>query len=290
MRPWTCHANRLAHALIVAMLARKTAAAEPSTDKSRFEKGLEKRTLSYWDQGKPPRFYVSGRTEAGLYTKEQLAIGYGQPYWFSVSAEAFGISTFSFGGAYAGVRGTLPFLDLRLGTRYSYSYKRSYLPPKEHYVADDVNNVDSGPNAHYQSLEAELTGIIPAFDGFFFPVITVYHIYGIPDGVFVFDESLRGVVDPPWIMGFRLGYVKNFGRNDFIKLGVLTETVVLPGRSPIFRMGPAGAITITNHIDLQGTLSVVLASPDSLGLFDGAFGVLGFVYRWATGDEHPAFP
>jgi hypothetical protein len=279
MRPRTCHAWRSLGYALVGLVALTGRDAGAQGRVATMREGLQRRTLSYWDQGNP-RFFVSGRTEAGLYLKQQLAVGYGQPHWFMVTGEAFGISTFSFGGAYAGVRGALPFLDLRLGTRYSYSYKRSYLPPKEHYVADDVNNVDSGPNAHYQSLEAELTGIIPAFDGFLFPVITVYHIYGIPDGVFVFDESLRGVVDPPWIMGFRLGYVKNFGRNDFIKLGVL----------PIFRMGPAGAITITDHIDLQGTLTVVIAGPDSLGLFDGAFGVLGFVYRWATGDRHPAFP
>jgi hypothetical protein len=286
MRTGSCQAKWLAQALlaVIALGARRADAAEPPNEK----RGLEKRNLSYWQGGKP-RAFVAGRTEAGLYIKEQLAVGYGQPYWFSATVEAFGISTFSFGGGYAGVRGSLPFLDLRLGTRYSYSYDRSLLPPKDHYTSDDVSTAHGG-NAHYQSLEAELTGIIPAFDGFFFPVITVYGITDVPDGKYVFDESLRGVLKPPWIMGFRLGYVKNFGRNDFIKLGVLTELIVLPGRSPIFRMGPAGAIQLTNHLDLQGTLSIVVAGPDSLGLFDGAFGVLGFVYRWATGDEHPHFP
>jgi hypothetical protein len=287
MRPRTRRATRLAIALIglATAVGRDAWASEASPDEI---SALEKRQLSYWAQG-DPRWFTSGRMEGGLYLKPQLAVGFGQPYWFNVTAEAFGISTFSFGGGYTGIRGSLPFLDLRLGTRYTYSYNRSFLPVKEHYVAEDVASAH-GANAHYRSLEAELTGIIPAFNGFIFPVITAYEIPDVPDGQYVFDESLRGVLKPPWIMGFRLGYVKNLGPGDILKLGVLTELVVLPGRSSIFRMGPAGAIALTDHLDLQGTLSVVIASPDSLGLLDGAFGVLGFVYRWATGDETPAFP
>src|SRR6266511_6493858 len=84
---------------------------------------VEKVKLSYWDQG-DPRFFVAARAEAGLYAKPQISVGYGKPYWINTSAEAYGISTTSFGAGYAGIRGTLPFLDLRIGARYTYSYYR----------------------------------------------------------------------------------------------------------------------------------------------------------------------
>jgi hypothetical protein len=250
----------------------------------------KKERLSYWDQGEP-RPFVASRIEVGLYTKPQIAVGYGKPYWMSATAEVFGITTFSFGAGYAGIRGSLPFLDLRIGTRYSYSYDRAFLQPQDHYEKDDVNSNHGLPNAHYLSLETELAGVLPVLAGYVFPVVTIYNMPSVPDGKFLFDESLRGIMKPPWIMGFRLGYVKTFGKNDFIKAGLLSEFIVLPGRDgSIFRLGPAAQVRITDHMDAQGTLTIVLASPDSLGLGNGSFGVLGVVYRWATGDEHPHFP
>jgi hypothetical protein len=269
-----------------AFVAKKAVAGDDRTEK---RTGLDERQLSYWDQGKA-RLFVSGRLEGGLYAKPQVAVGYGQPHWFNATAEAYAISTMSFGAGYAGLRGTLPFLDLRVGTRYTFSYYRSLLPVKAHYVAEDVST-PNGPLARYRSLETELTGIVPILDGFLFPVITVYRIVDIPAGNYLFDESLRGVLEPPWIMGFRLGYVKNFGHDGFFKVGVLSELIVLPGRSDdIVRIGPAADVQITDHLDAQGTVTFVVSSPDSLGIWNGPFGVLGLVYRWASGDPHPAFP
>jgi hypothetical protein len=162
--------------------------------------------------------------------------------------------------------------------------------PKEHYDTDDVNH-PQGPLARYLSLETELSGVIPAFGGFVFPVVTIYRVVDTPDGMYLFDESLRGILKPPWIMGFRLGFVEGFGRGDFIKAGLLSELVVVPGRNDsIVRLGPAALVTLTDHLDAQGTITFVLAGPDSLGIWNGPFGVLGFVYRWASGDRHPAFP
>jgi hypothetical protein len=254
------------------------------------EKPPERKTkYSYWDQGEA-RPFVSGRVEAGLYLKPQFAVGYGKPYWWSATAEAYAITTTSFGAGYAGIRGALPFLDWRVGARYTSSYYRSFLPVKEHYTVDDVNHPE-GPLARYLSLETELGAVLPLFTGYLFPVVTVYRIVDTPEGAYVFDESLRGVLKPPWIMGFRLGFVKGFGNDDFLKVGFLSELVVLPGRNDnIVRLGPAAHVTLTDHLDAQGAITFVVASPDSLGIWNGPFGVLGFVYRWATGDEHPGFP
>jgi hypothetical protein len=245
--------------------------------------------LSYWDQP-PPRWFVSSRIEAGGYVKPQAAIGYGEPHWAWAGAEAWLMSTFSFAAAYFGIRGSLPFVDLRLGLRNTYSYHRSFLEPMEHYPNEAISELH-GPHARYLSLETELSGVIPLLDGYLFPVVTFYAMPDVPEGKYLFDESLRGIMKPPFIEGNRLGYVKNFGKNDFIKLGVLSELIVLPGRGDvIFRLGPAGAVSITDHLDLQGTITFVLSSPDDLSVWNGSFGVLGFAYRMATGDPSPHFP
>jgi hypothetical protein len=49
-------------------------------------------------------------------------------------------------------------------------------------------------------------------------------------------------------------------------------------------------VSITDHLDLQGTITFVLSSPDDLSVWNGSFGVLGFAYRMATGDPSPHFP
>lgn len=282
---WEKAAERCAAFCVSSFLFYPAALAEPGTELQ----PVEATKLSYWQDGES-RLFAAARLEVGLYAKPQVAVGYGKPYWANMTVEAFGISTSAFGAAYAGVRGSLPFLDLRVGARDTYSYNRSFLPMKDHYDAADVSEAH-GPRARYLSLETELTGTFPAFHGYLFPVVTIYRIVDVPDGQYVFDESLRGVLDPPWIMGLRLGYVKNFGQDDFVKVGFLSELVVLPGRpANIVRVGPAAAVTLTDHLDAQGAITFVLTSPDSLGIWSGPFGVLGVVYRWATGDKGRAFP
>ncbi len=286
MRQRTRQRKRVAQALLGGSVflthaaAAETTSEQPELGQSRF---------AYWNQGRA-RPFGAARMEAGLYLKPQIAVGYGEPYWINTTAETYGISTTSFGAGYGGIRGTLPFLELRVGARYTYSYYRSFLPPKEHYVSEDVSK-PSGPLARYLSVEAELFGTFPLLGGYAFPVFTVYHIAGTPEGAYLFDESLRGVLKPPWIAGVRLGYVKSFGSDEFFKAGVLTEVVLLPGRSAsVVRVGPAALVTLTDHLDAQGTITFVVQSPDSLGIWNGPFGVLGFVYRWATGDARAAFP
>jgi hypothetical protein len=55
-------------------------------------------------------------------------------------------------------------------------------------------------------------------------------------------------------------------------------------------MGPAFALQLTDHLELLGTLSVAVASPDTLGLALGAYGLGGVRYRWATGEPDPKLP
>src|SRR6266446_3233999 len=101
------------------ILGHGSALAEPNAELQ----PAEKTKLSYWQDGEP-RPFVASRLEVGLYAKEQLAVGYGMPYWANTTVEAFVMSTPSFAAGYVGVRGSLPFLDLRVGARDTYSYSR----------------------------------------------------------------------------------------------------------------------------------------------------------------------
>jgi hypothetical protein len=244
----------------------------------------------YWSDGKP-RAFVSSRLEAGLvYGKPQIAVGYGRPYWMWIGAEAYAISTNSFGAAYAGFRAVLPFANLSLGARDTYSYYRSFLLPKNHYVAEDVSS-PTGDRQRYLTLEAELSAVLPVPGGYFLAAPTFYVVSDVPKDRYVYEESLRGVMKPPFIWAVRLAYVAAFGQNDEIKAGGLFELVELPGRNEhILRAGPAASVSITDHLDVIGAFSMVLSSPDSLGIWHGPFGQLGLRYYFATGEEKPRFP
>src|SRR5258708_1467288 len=128
----------------------------------------DEESLSYWAEGEP-RLFVSGRVEAGLYAKPQIAVGYGLPHWANVSAEAYGISTTSFAAGYTGIRGYIPFVDLRIGARYTLPFYRSFLNRKDHYDSSDVSD-PHGPLGRYLSLETELSLTLPLLGGYLFPV------------------------------------------------------------------------------------------------------------------------
>src|SRR5258708_25636430 len=115
--------QRFAAFCLSSFLGQGSALAEPNAELQTSEK----MRLSYWEAG-GPRWFAASRLELGVYTKQQIALGYGTPYWENAAVEAFVMSTFSFAAGYAGIRGSLPFLDLRVGARDTYSYNRSFLP------------------------------------------------------------------------------------------------------------------------------------------------------------------
>jgi hypothetical protein len=243
---------------------------------------------SYWE-GTKPRWFVSGNLEGGVYLKPQIRVGYGQPHWMWVGIEAYPVITPGFAGGYAGIRGTLPVLDLRFGVRDSFSFDRSYLTPKASYVAADVDHAHDHARSHYMTIEGGITGVVPLPGSFLVANVDAYYLPDVPKGLDVYEESLRVVARPNWVIGNRLAYAVKIGKS--IKAGALGELVVVPGRDAVtWRVGPAACVSITDHLDGMFALTVPVSSPDHLGLMQGAFGVLGLSYAWATGDERPHFP
>lgn len=246
--------------------------------------------LSPWDHGSA-RAFVAGRIDAGIvFARPAFMLGYGRPHWEWFGVEAYALTTNSFGAVYAGTRASLPFLDFTIGVRDTLSYRRSFLPQRASYVADDVDAAH-GPRARYLSLDVELTGVVPLLGGYVLWGFVSTTILDAPKDVLVFDESLRVVMRQPAAIDFRFGYIHAIGREGPLKLGVLSETIALPHRDgPVERIGPLGTLSLTDHTEVVAVFTVAVWSPDALGILHSPYGFLGLRYRWATGDQQPSFP
>ncbi|MEO7095680.1 MAG: hypothetical protein ABI175_20650, partial [Polyangiales bacterium] len=246
--------------------------------------------LSYWSEG-DARPFLSSRLDAGFgYGKAQLAVGYGKPHWIWIGAEAFAITTYEFAAFYAGIRAYLPFVDVALGVRDNYSYKFGFLEQREHHDSAEVKGT-SGTHARYLAWEACLSGGLPVPGGYALWEGTVDIVTDTPPNVHLYEESIRAIMQPPKIIMARLGYLLAFGRNDFIKVGVLGEGIFLPGRDAhVLRIGPVANVNLTDHLEALGVVTFAVKSPDSLDTVLGGWAILGLRYKWATGDKLPRFP
>jgi hypothetical protein len=89
----------------------------------------------------------------------------------------------------------------------------------------------------------------------------------------------------------RVAAVARFLNEQSLKVGVLSEYVFGTGRGKVVvRLGPAGSLQLTDHIEINATLTLAVSGPDHLGLVLGAYGVAGIRYRWATGERQPKLP
>ncbi|MGC4067028.1 MAG: hypothetical protein QM784_20805 [Polyangiaceae bacterium] len=72
--------------------------------------------------------------------------------------------------------------------------------------------------------------------------------------------------------------------------GLLVEHLSLVGRerSLLFRMGPAFWTSLGDHWDLHAYVGWPLSGPNHLGFWDGMYGAIGVMYRFATGDTDGA--
>jgi hypothetical protein len=237
----------------------------------------------YWELGKSRPFFA-GSIEAGFpYLRPRFAAGYGRPFWSWIGAEAYPLLSLGGIGQYVGGAVAVPGLTLRAGGRYFYPFTRALLVPSEDYTGTDID-LREGPRADYLAYEAEATATAPLFSGSIFGVLTGYRVTRVPDGYYVYEESLRVVMKPPYVWRARLGYLLAFSRNGAIRVGAAGEVIGMPGRDElVVRAGLLGSVSISAQLEAQVSLIPVLVSPDSLGLAGGDFGQLGIRYSFATG-------
>jgi hypothetical protein len=264
--------------------AQKPFGVDPAAPGPPAAAGIEQALVArYWELGRP-RLFFSTTLEAGYaYLRPRFALGYGLPYWRWVGLETYPLLSLSGVGHYAGIGAAVPGLQFRAGGRYTFPFSRSFLTPKSSFSRLDIELRD-GPRADYLSLEAEVSGTVRVPAGSLFAILTGYRTELVPDGYYLYEESLRAVMAPPYIWRARLGYLLAFGRDAAIRFGPAGDLIGLPGREEfVVRAGLVASVSIDAHLDAHASLVPVIVSPDTLGLAGADFGQLGIRFRWATG-------
>jgi hypothetical protein len=236
-----------------------------------------------WAEGTPRTFAAVAIDGGYLYLRPRGMIGYGKPFqtWIGVEANPI-VSSAGFGG-YGGARFALPFIDLRVGARYFNTFRRAFLVPKDSYDRLDLDATDQ-PRSRYVTLEAELSAAVPLGPGDFLALASVSSMVGVKPGTYVFEETLRVIVDPPYVWRGRLGYAFRFGAHGQFSLGPVVDVLHVPQRddSLTVRTGPVMRVQLSRHFDVRGSFVTTVYSPDRLGLVGGDFTELGVRYRTAT--------
>ena len=241
--------------------------------------------LSGWWGGRE-RWFMSGAIDVGwLYFRPRFSAGYGRPHALWAGFDVNPIFGGSGVGGYAGLRGFHPNIDLRVGGRYFFAFRRSFLEPASSYDHLDVQ-IRDGPPSRYLSVEAELTWNIPVGFGSIIGEAAGTAILLAPDGFYVFEETLRVVANPPWVWRGRVGYQIRFGPDDAIGFALVGELVGVPERDDalIFRAGGTGGVRLFRDLSIRFRFIPPILSPDRLGAVGGDSYQIGIRYLFATGE------
>jgi hypothetical protein len=259
----------LVFGLSLAAPARAQQAAEPQ------------KKYSAWQSEEYTPFIASASDLGIVYFRPHLTAGWGAPFWQFVGVDAYAISTNSFAAGYVGWRASLPWLDVQWGYRRTYAYNRQFLTPRDKYDDGDLDLPEDGERSSYEVIELEITPAVPLFGGAAFAEIHPMWIFA-PRDRHVYEEVLRAVADSYFAMRTRLGYVYSFGTDGNIKVGGMVEYVVLPQRpGNVTRVGPVALISVSKSLEILGTTTIPISSPDDLGIYQGSYGLLGIRYRFA---------
>lgn len=236
-----------------------------------------------WNED-PARAFAALTIDAGyLYLRPRVALGYGTPFdsWVGIEANPL-FSPAGYGG-YGGARFAVRYVDLRVGGRYFAGFQHAYLDPKGSYDRLDLDTVHHA-KAHYYTLEAELNVVIPVGPGDILATGSVSSVASVPAGQYVFEETLRVVVDPPLVWRARGGYLFRFGAHLQHSIGPVVDILDVPNRddSLTVRLGPVMRMQLSRHFDVRGSFVTTVSSPDRLGLVGGDFTELGVRFRTAT--------
>lgn len=236
-----------------------------------------------WNEGQPRAFLATTLDVGWVYVRPRASFGWGKPFntWFGLDVNpVFAGQGMAF---YGGLRLALPRFDIRVGPRYLFAFNREYLKPQDSYDRMDLSSTAGDP-ARIVTYEAEAEFSIPAGPGDFIGLASGSYVTNIPDGMYVFEETLRIVVNPPWVWRARAGYVLRFGSYDQHSIGLVVDGLDVPKRedSKTVRFGPLVRILLSRHVEVRGSFVPTIYSQDKLGIIGGDFTELGFRYRWAT--------
>jgi len=236
--------------------------------------------LDFWGG---PRWHVAGIVDLGfLYLRPKFYLGWGTPHDAFIALEVNPLISGRGFGAYGGLRGELPFGELRVGARYFFTFTRSFLQAMDSF--DHLQVVDrTGPPSRYLSLEAQLGVDVPIGPINIASEVTATYVALTDPGFFVFEEDLRIIVAPPFIWSANLGLRIRFGDDDEFYIQPMAEIVHLVNRNDfVLRVGLRAGVHLWPDLDVRLLAMPAVASPDSLGAAASDTFLMGIRYRWAT--------
>ncbi len=239
-----------------------------------------------WYAG-PDRWFVSALVDLGVvYLRPRFAFGWGRPHadWIGIETNPI-VSTDTLG-----VSGGLRIaddalgLELRVGGRYMVALGRTYLVRQPDYQRQDIE-LRVGETASYGAFEAELSGAWDIGGGVdVFGEAAVTYVVGVNEGFNVFEEVIKAVIEPPWVVRVRGGWTFAIGFGGALKLGPVLEFVEIPAREAlILRAGIVARLKLYDDLEVRATIAPALGSPDDLGTRGGDAFLVGVRYRWASG-------
>jgi hypothetical protein len=234
---------------------------------------------------------VSTKSDLGTpYLKPYFSAGYGMPHWLWVGVDLNAVLTMEMFQPYAGVRASSPLLDLSFGFREAWSFYRPFLTPARSYTHSAVSEAP-GHKARYWAWEAEASGVVPLPHSALVLDAILIKLLDVPPASYVYDEPYRAIVANGAYAVLRFGAVARLLHEGALRIGVLSEFFVETGRDRgVIRVGPAASLQLTDHVEALGTVTMPIASSDTLGIALGTFGLAGLRYRWATGERDPKPP
>lgn len=244
---------------------------------------IDRNLTKSWELGGPRPFFSAQLDVGYLYVRPRVAVGYGKPFhrWVGIEANPFILAGQAAGG-YAGIRLDLPNFDIRVGGRQTYSFNRSYQAPLVKYGRWDLESTEK-PRSNITTLETEANVVIPAGPGAFIGLASVSYLLGVPEGDFVYEELLRVMVQPPWVLRSRVGYMFGFGEHRQASIGPAVDVLGIPERETVvMRFGLLARFVLSRSFELRGTFMPRIISQDALGLLESDFTELGLRWRWAT--------
>jgi hypothetical protein len=244
---------------------------------------IDLRMRRSWNEGLTRAFAATTLDVGWTYIRPRLSLGYGKPFGTWVGIDVNPLISGNGLGAYGGFRIALPRLDIRIGPRYFAAFNRNYLNPQHNFNRLDLDSTIGNPS-RVLTYEGELEASLPLGPGDVVALGSISYVTGVPKGQYVFEETLRVIVDPPLVWRARGGYVVRFGSSRQHSAGVVCDVLNVPGRedSTTVRAGPVVRIVLSRRVEVRGSFVPTVFSPDHIGLIGGDFTELGFRYRWAT--------
>ena len=230
----------------------------------------------------PARWFGAFEFDAGfLYLRPRFELGYGKPHSSWVGLDLNPIFTDEGVAGYAGLRIAQPYWHLRAGGRAWYTFYRSFLVPQYSYSVEDIER-QVGPRSRFLTWEAELGADLPLGPGEVEAEVAGSYVTRVPDGFYVYEETLRVVVNPPWVWRARVAYLWEYFAHT-LQLGPVVEAAGVPRRGTVvLRAGGLVRITLSGDLEARGTFIPPVATRDALGTRGGDAFLVGIRYRWAT--------